>query len=420
MAIDEAYEAQRKPVTHYGIWVLLAGVATIFGSIGLGRFWMGMIIPSMGLDLGLTNTQLGIIASGTFLGYLVSTFVSSALTLRFGQRRVIGVSMALLSVGMGLAAMSSSFPMAISSQLLIGTGSGGSNVPAVGLITRWFTGRIRGRASGLLTVGSGLGFAIAGTFVPYLMKVYGAAGWRMSWAVAGMLIAVTAAVGAFVFRDSPESIGLKPLGETASTGGSIPEDMTRKSMYVDRNLWKLGFVYLCFGFSYVAFTTFLAKYLIDQVGFSHVAAGRLLSVVGIASIASGFLWGALSDRIGRRAALFLVYLLQGVFLLSLGLLPYGAAVITTSILYALTLWAIPSVIAALCADLVGGARAAAALGMITVFFGVGQVASPWINGYLTDLTAGYALPYTVSAAASLAGAAMLLGFSRTKKQNSYS
>ncbi|MDI6816991.1 MAG: hypothetical protein QME41_07360 [Actinomycetota bacterium] len=45
---------------------------------------------------------------------------------------------------------------------------------------------------------------------------------------------------------------------------------------------------------------------------------------------------------------------------------------------------------------------------VTLYFGAGQVISPWISGYIVDVTRSYSVPFMVSAAAGFAGAALSL------------
>lgn len=396
---------------HYGIWVLLVGMFTIFGCIGLGRFAIGMIIPEMGSSLLFSNTQLGLIVSGAFVGYLISITVAGNLAATLGPKKVIAISMFMISGGMLIAGSAHGFFQALLGQVLIGVGTGGSNIPTVGLIARWYTQKLRGLASGLIAIGSGFGFAMAGVFAPYLSFLFGSNGWRASWFFIALVVAAIAVLGIVVFRDDPSDVGAQPVGAKQGSGNLNCKDGSGmghgkcvRDIYVSRPLWELGLIYFMFGFSYVVFTTFFPKYLIEQVGFPHVLAGRLWFVIGIVSILSGFSWGMLSDKIGRKRALIIVYGIQGVCLAVLGLSLGQEAMIFSSIVYALTLWGIPAIMSAACADYVGGVLASAALGMITVFFGIGQVLNPWISGYIIDLTHSFSIPFIMSAGASALGA----------------
>ncbi|MFN3480749.1 MAG: YbfB/YjiJ family MFS transporter, partial [Thermodesulfovibrionales bacterium] len=69
------YGIKRK-VIHYGWLIVLSGTLCIFACLGLGRFTIGMILPSIATSLGLTYSQMGLISTANFIGYLISVFVS--------------------------------------------------------------------------------------------------------------------------------------------------------------------------------------------------------------------------------------------------------------------------------------------------------------------------------------------------------
>lgn len=57
---------------HYGWIVIITGTAVLFSCLGLGRFSLGMLLPSMGASLELSYSQMGLIGTGNFVGYMVS------------------------------------------------------------------------------------------------------------------------------------------------------------------------------------------------------------------------------------------------------------------------------------------------------------------------------------------------------------
>jgi len=54
---------------------------------------------------------------------------------------------------------------------------------------------------------------------------------------------------------------------------------------------------------------------------------------------------------------------------------------------------------------VGGSRAPAGLGFITLFFGMGQALGPAMGGWIKDTTGTFTYAFVLSAAVSLLGAA---------------
>jgi MFS family permease len=167
-------------------------------------------------------------------------------------------------------------------------------------------------------------------------------------------------------------------------------------------LWKLAGIYFGFGFSYIIYATFFVRYLTGEAGFTRTAAGALWLQIGVLSVVGGFLWGSVSDRWGRRAALLWVFGLQGVAILLFGLSRDGWSVYLSAALFAVTAWSVPALMAALCGDLFGARLAPAALGLITMVFGLGQALGPYLAGAIADATRSFALPFLVAGVVALA------------------
>lgn len=51
---DRRLALPRQGSFHYGSVIVVAGFLTVFASLGLARFGLGMLLPSMGADLNLT------------------------------------------------------------------------------------------------------------------------------------------------------------------------------------------------------------------------------------------------------------------------------------------------------------------------------------------------------------------------------
>jgi predicted MFS family arabinose efflux permease len=173
-------------------------------------------------------------------------------------------------------------------------------------------------------------------------------------------------------------------------------------------VWFLGFVYSLFGFSYIIFSTFFVRHIIDESGFTPRGAGALWSGIGGLSVASGFLWGGASDRLGRRKTLALVYALQSAAFATLGLWKGLPGALLSALLFAMTAWSIPAIMAATSGDVAGPRLAPSALGFITVFFGIGQALGPLVAGRIAQASGSFRPAFLAAGAAALAGAALSL------------
>jgi MFS family permease len=401
---QDSMASRRGP--HYGFVVLVLIILVVFCALGLARFGYTSILPAMQEALGLTNTQTGVLQSWNLVGYLVTVVWAGALAARFGPRLVIVVALLVVALGMGLTGLVPTFAAACAGRFLAGMGGAGSNVPAMALVSAWFGARRRGLATGVAAAGSSLGLIVTGPLVPVILQGGGPEGWRVCWfALGGVTLLVLIAVALFL-RNRPSEKGLRPIGESeaervagsAGAGGSKPG---WSSVYRSALLWKLAGIYFGFGFSYIIYSTFFVRYLTAEAGFTRMGAGALWLQIGVVSILSGFLWGAVSDRWGRRPALVWVFGLQGLAFVLFGLGVGRLNIYASAGLFAITAWSIPALMAALCGDLFGARLAPAALGMITLVFGLGQALGPYLAGLIADNTRSFGPAFLLAGATAL-------------------
>ena len=71
--------------------------------------------------------------------------------------------------------------------------------------------------------------------------------------------------------------------------------------------------------------------------------------------------------------------------------------------------------AAAAGDVVGSKLAPAALGFITLFFGIGQALGPYVGGAIKDITATFAASFMLSAIISIAGSFLSLFLIKSKE-----
>lgn len=401
---------------HYGLVVVAAGFLGVTGALGLARFGYTMILPSMREGLGMSDTQAGLLASGNLLGYLLFSLLAGALAARFGPRLVASVSLGWVGLAMGGTGLVASFDSALLMRFLTGLGSAGGNISIMGMAGAWAAPGRRGLVAGVLVGGSGLGLLIAGYLVPAVVLAYGKDGWRYAWYELGALALGIAVLCYLLLRDSPSEKGLRPLGDSgpqgvpaapsgpagtrSATGPVAPptSGFFWSHVYRSRQLWHLAAIYAGWGFAYIIYATFFARYLIAEVAYDPTRAGALWSLVGTFSLFCGVLWGLAADRLGRRAALTGVFALQAVSFVAFAMatgLPWIAPF--SAVLFGLTAWSTPGIMAALAGDYCGPRMAPAGLGFITFFFAIGQALGPYVGGYMADSLASFAPSFLLAA-----------------------
>ena len=399
---------------HYGWVVIFMGLLTTIAAHGFGRMSYTIILPAMKDGLVLNYTQLGLLGTGNFIGYLTMAIIGGFLAAHFGARIVITAAMVLMGITMILTGLAQSFGFAFAMRLLTGLGNGASYVPAMALGSAWFAMKKRGFATGIVSAGIGAGTLISGLVVPPILSAFGASGWRFSWYIlGGAVILISGIVYRFV-RSNPQEMGLDQVGseksETLQRDSSAVEKGsgskwadTVKSVIKMGSVWYLGVVYFFYGLSYIIYMVFFAAYLVKEMGLSQQWAGGLWALVGGLSIFCGVIWGRISDLLGRSRGAALAYLVLGLSYMIYALIKVPFGFYLSAILFGLTAWSIPTIMAAAAGDFVGPRLAPAGLGFITLFFGIGQALGPALGGYLADMSGSFTLPFIIAGVISLVG-----------------
>ncbi len=389
--------AGRFPI-HYGWVIVFTGTLCIVACLGFGRFALGMLLPSMASTLNLTYSQMGFISTGNFLGYLFSVLIIGLWPMRIGARKLIFFALILVGVSMILVSRATGFGSVLVLYFLTGVGSGASNVPVMGLVSHWFASTLRGRAAGFIVIGSGFAIILSGKLIPFINILVGREGWRVSWLVLGCTVMVIALVGLLLLRDRPEEKGLKPIGsdDTAPFYSHVIDRM-KMNIYRKGIIYHLGAIYFLFGYTYVIYATFIVTTLVKERGFPEAVAGSFWSWVGLLSLASGPVFGTLSDKLGRKTGLMVVFFLQMLaYLLVATKLP-GVFLYLSIGFYGIVAWSIPSIMAAAIGDYVGAQKAGQAFGFVTFIFGLGQITGPAVAGVLAEKTGGFSGSFYMAA-----------------------
>ncbi|WP_306546226.1 MFS transporter [Desulfobulbus sp.] len=399
--------APRTLPFHYGWLIVAAGSLGIFACIGLARFALGMLLPAMGQDLHLSYAQMGTISTSNFLGYLAGILAASHLVRRFGARALTAAALLLSGLSMvGIGCVSSLYSIVVL-YILTGVGSALANIPIMAMLSTWFSSKLRGKAAGLVVSGNGAAIVFSGLAVPWMnsLSVYN---WRLSWVALGALVVLIAFVCLLTLRNRPQDLGLFAAGQEPQAAGGQPHQLNRERSVPLRLILHLGALYFVFGFTFVAYATFIVTTMVQQYGFSQQTAGSFWSWVGFFSLFSGPLFGALADRVSRRFALATVFAIQTLAYLLVGLQLSVPFLYLSIGCFGIVAWSIPSIMAALAGDYAGPDKTFALFSAVTFIFAVGQVAGPFLAGLVAEHTGDFSGSYLLAAALTAMAAALAL------------
>lgn len=380
---------------HYGWVIIVIGFLVIFNSLGLARFAYAVFLPGMHSGLGLSYERLGFIGTCNFAGYLFAVIITPFLIRRFQHRATISAGLLLISICMFGISRSGSLAAILIFFTIVGMGSGFANVSMMVLLPHWFHSQQRGKAAGIVCGGSGLGIIFSGFLIPFLNRSSGVDGWRSGWLIFSC-ISLAIAVGVALFlHNTPAEMGLEPLGKASPVA---PEQLKPRDESGKGGLMlRLGIIYMLFGVTFMVYGTFIVATMVKEFGFSEARAGMYWSWVGFFSLFSGVGFGTISDRIGRKRGLALVFLVQTAANILAGFKFGSAGLVISVVLYGLAFFAIPAIMAATVGDYLGISGAANAFVMITIFFAIGQTLGPGAAGMIAGMTGTFTTAFLISA-----------------------
>lgn len=267
--------------------VVLATIASTTG------FWAWMSISPLqktyATALGLSETQISLTLATPVLVGALGRVVVGALTDRYGGRKLftailLGAMPAVLLVA--LAGSREIFWLLIVSGFYLGVAG---TVFAVGIpfSSAWYEPHRRGLANGVFGMGM-VGTAVSAFLTPRLAQWIGYLPTHLL--IAGVMV-VMAAIVWFFMKDSPAwTPSRQPIWPRIS--GALKLSIT----------WQMSFLYAVVFGGFVAFSTFLPKYLttiypaqVDQIG-----AGNRMGSFVIAAVIARPIGGILADKLGPK------------------------------------------------------------------------------------------------------------------------
>ncbi len=381
------------PVTPFRRWSTVAAVMlACFVAQSFARFSFGLLLPAMKSDLRISYGLAGWLGTINLAGYLLGTIATSIASLRVPANRLLQLGALTATIGIVILATSSSTPALLVGMVLGGLGGAAAWVPAPSVTASVFPPSRRGFAMGLTSGGIG-----AGIFVSVLMTngiralVNDQGEWRKVWWLEA-LVGLIAVVCTVLFLSPIKSSGAAPR---LSALRSIPR------------WWAPTLAYVCFGFAYVLFATYVVAGLQEQSGFSSVQATFVFAAFGLGNLSGALGVGRLSDRIGRRSTMAASYALCG-FMCALVI--HGPKPLAFLFAYLFGFGMAGSVVslAAHIGDHVTPQAFSAAFGAVTAAFGVSQMLGPRVGGALIDSGWSFGPLFALGGAVWLLGAALAL------------
>jgi predicted MFS family arabinose efflux permease len=259
----------------------------------LDRYALAILLPAIGHDLHLSDTQLGFL-SGTAFGtfYALLGIPIGIAADRYSRRRVLGLALAAWSALTAACGLAQTFTQLALARVLLGSAEAGATPPAHATIAQFYRSEERAFALSLFSMGLPVGLLLAFAGGGLLAESFG---WRTTlilFGLPGLLLAIP------VLRLLPEqSVG----GE--QDGPHLQRPLRTMLSALVRNR---AFVHLSLGSSFfttvwLGLVTWLPSWLTRDLGMPLAKAGfGLAMVLGFSQLLGLAAGGAIADRLSRR------------------------------------------------------------------------------------------------------------------------
>ena len=199
--------SQRHGV-HRGFFVFAACCAICFSTVTLSFNTMGIFYTPAGRDLGIETGTFGTYMSVQYLAMAISMIFGGRVLHRFNARWVLTGCCAMVSAGILLMSTYSFIWQFYCSGIVIGCANSillYLMVPT--MIDRWFKDRV-GFFVGICLCFTGVGAVVFNPLGGWVIENFG---WRVGYAVFGLITAVIGLPSAFfLIRNKPEDMNLAP------------------------------------------------------------------------------------------------------------------------------------------------------------------------------------------------------------------
>jgi predicted MFS family arabinose efflux permease len=275
-----------------------------WGTVFLDRMSQLYLAPYFAPEFHLSDQQIGFLASVVSITWALSALFFGAVSDRLGRRPVLIPAVFIFSALSWLSGIAHSFEQLLVIRALMGVAEGPCWSVINAINEESSPPRRRGRNVGLVVSAAALvGLCAAPILTTQVASRFG---WRWGFFVAGVP-GILMGLLIWKFVEEPERRG--GVGSLGRTNNSFREYL---SILRFPNVWLCcagagGFVSWLF-----LQNVFAPLYITEVAHRPPTTAGFLLGISGLGSFFLGFLFPALSDRIGRRTVLLALGLISSV------------------------------------------------------------------------------------------------------------
>lgn len=248
-------------------------------------------------DLGLNDTQFGLLVATPVLTGSVSRIFLGVWTEQFGGRIMFSLQMLITAVAVWLLTSAQTYEVFLLAALGLGL-AGGSFIVGVAYTSRWFDKEHQGTALGIFGAGN-VGAAVTNFAAPFLVV---ALGWEGTARVYAVVLAITAVLFYVLAKTDPVQEERKRTGMRPVSAGSQLEPLR------NFQVWRFATYYFFVFGAFVALASFLPRYYVGAYGLELTVAGVFAGLYSLPGSVFRALGGWMSDIWGARFVMYLTFI----------------------------------------------------------------------------------------------------------------
>ncbi len=250
-------------------------------------------------ELGLSETQFGLLVATPVLTGSVSRIFLGVWTDQFGGRIMLPLQMLITAVSVWLLASVQTYAVFLMAALGLGL-AGGSFIIGIAYVSRWFEAEKQGTALGIFGAGN-VGAAVTNFAAPFLVL---AVGWEDTARIYAVVL-VAMAVAFYLFA-KPDPV----IVEQMKTGKKPVAAAAQLEPLKDIQVWRFATYYFFVFGAFVAFASFLPRYYVGAYGVTLAAAGVFAGMYSLPGSIFRALGGWMSDVWGARFVMYLTFIVS--------------------------------------------------------------------------------------------------------------
>lgn len=293
-------------------WKIVLLLTLGFGLVGLDRWIIAPLLPSIMKDLALNYQDVGLIFGALGITWGICAIFAGRLSDKIGHRKILIISLAIFSLASGFSGAAMGFASLIFIRALMGVSEGAfcpTSFAATAVAAKPSRrGTLQGlQQSGFALFGLGLGPIIATQLMLILPS------WReVFWVVAipGFILAIFLF---YVLREPEQTQG----GQLLITEKKLQkqEKINWWALLKTRNIFLSMVGLFCTMSCVFVISAMVPLYLENYLKLDIQQMGLIVSAIGFGGFLGQFLIPALSDWIGRRMSAVLSFLGSTIFII---------------------------------------------------------------------------------------------------------